>query len=802
MFQRTLIATAIILSFGLVGCNSSSSDSKTQPDDSLTLLQYVDPFIGTDGLGNVIPGAVVPEGMIQPSPDGAKEDNTPTDYHYSNDRISGFSNTHISGAGKGDLNDFAFMPYTGFNAGVATIDKGTEVSTPGYYSADLIENKIQTELTATKRVAFHRYHFPDDQDRKVKVDLGHELLGEWGNHSREISFKIVGDNAIAGMRVSNEWAQYQTVYFYAEFSEPFDSYLVLDEGVQTEATEITDSRDVITHLNFGQGSEALQVKVAISPLSTESAKANIDAETTDFEFDEVRDKAAVAWHDVLEKFQLKGGTDAEKTIFYTSVYHTYFAPFVYQDSDGQYRGMDGKAYQAEDGFTNYSVYSMWDTFRASHPLKTIIDKERSIEYVHDLLNKFKTGGVLPKWELHSDYTGEMVGYPAVSVIADTMVKYPDAFTQQDYELAMAAAEVSANFDMSITGDWIPYQDAWNGDKRWIVMTRHGEYQEDLGYVPADVKNNPADIYDTIVNESVSYGLENAYYDWCIAQIAHLAGDKQQETRYLERAKAFKNYFDYNPSEYGQYGATGFMRPKNLDGSWVNNMSSCEGDDCEGAPLDYFWPYKAEHRGEDFTEGNTWQWTWFAPHDIDGLKEVMGGEQAFLANLNALFNADSDADTSQGDMTGYIGQYVHGNEPDHHVIYLYNYTEEPWKVQEYIDEVMDTFYLPTPEGLIGNEDVGQMSAWYIMSAMGFYQISPAEPVYTIGRPLFDEMTVAVDGGLFTITAENNSPDNIYVESVTINGKKLDSNNTFSHDEIYAGGQLSFVMSNQKPDAPAK
>ncbi|WP_028863247.1 GH92 family glycosyl hydrolase [Psychromonas aquimarina] len=796
MFKRSLIISSAVLSIGLFGCDDQAQESPS--DQTSQLLQYVDPFIGTDGLGNVIPGAVVPEGMIQPSPDGAKEDGTPTDYHYSNDRITGFSNTHISGAGKGDMNDFAFMPYSGFNSGTASIDKTSEISVPGYYSAFLKETQITTELTATKRVAFHRYTFPENQEKKVKLDVGHELLGEWGNHTREITFKIIGDNAVAGMRVSNEWAQYQTVYFYAEFSQPFDSYLILNEGVQTTETEINSSRDVIAHFNFAAADDPqLQMKISISPLSIEGAQNNMAAESSAFEFDLVREQASKAWGEVLEKFQLKGGTDAEKTMFYTSLYHTYFAPFVYQDSDGQYRGMDGKAYQAAEGFTNYSVYSMWDTFRAAHPLKTILDKQRSVEYVHDLLNKYKTGGVLPKWELHSDYTGEMVGYPAVSVIADTMIKYPDAFSQQDFELAMQAAEVSANFDMSITDDWIPYQDSWNGDKRWIVMTRHGEYQEELGYVPADIKDNPADVYDTIVNESVSYGLENAYYDWCIAQIARLAGDTVQEARYLERSKAFKNYFDYNPAEYGQYSSTGFMRPKNLDGSWVNNMSSCEGDDCEGEPNDYFWPYKAEHRGENFTEGNTWQWTWFAPHDINGLKEVMGGEQSFLANLNALFNADSDADTSQGDMTGYIGQYVHGNEPDHHVIYLYNYTSEPWKTQEYLDQVMDNFYLPTPEGLIGNEDVGQMSAWYIMSAMGFYQISPAEPVYTIGRPLFDVMEVTIDGGTFTITAENNSPDNIYVESVTINGKKLDANNTFNHNEIYPGGQLRFVMSSSKP-----
>ena len=350
------------------------------------------------------------------------------------------------------------------------------------------------------------------------------------------------------------------------------------------------------------------------------------------------------------------------------------------------------------------------------------------------------------------------------------------------------------------------------------MTRHGQYAEQHGYVPADVKKKPQDggyaqdKYDELVNESVSYGVENAYYDWCIAQIAKLAGNEAQYQRYLERSLAYKPYFDFNPNEYGKYGATGFMRPKNYDGSWVNNYPSCAIDDggnpistlpegCDindATSFDIFWPYRAEHRGQDFTEGNTWQWTWFAPHDISGLKAVMGGEAGFLQNLDALFNANSEADTSQGDMTGYIGQFIMGNEPDHHVPYLYNWTAEPWKTQEYVTQAMRSFFHPTTDGLIGNEDVGQMSAWYIMSALGFYQVTPGLPSYTIGKPLFDKVVMDIDGGQFTITAENNSPENIYVESVTINGKPLDANLSFDHREIRPGGQLHFVMT----DRPVK
>lgn len=838
MFKPSIVAAAIALSISLSGCNNDNgSGSPTNKDDqqsTLAVLKYVDPLIGTNGLGNVNPSPVTPEGMIQPSPDNWNPNNwggkgSPSDYHHYLNQLSGFSTTHISGAGKGDLNDFAFLPYTGFHSTAVTMDKQTEVSKVGYYAVDLIETKVKAELTATDRVAFQRYSFPDGADRKVKIDLQHELLEQYGNHSRSIYYKKVADNAIAGARTSNEWGQWQTVYFYAEFSEPFSGHMAYVDGKQTAATEVGladyqgygDKRerisDVVTHLNFGASEQPITVKIAISGTGIDGAIANLNADTNGYDFDDVVTDNQQQWADVLNKFTIKGGTQADKTMFYTSLYRTYVAPFVYQDVDGKYRGMDGKVHQAEAGFTNYSVYSMWDTFRAAHPLKTIIDKDRAIEYAHDLMNKFKTGGVLPKWELHSDYTGEMVGYPAVSVIADVMVKYPEAFTQQDFELALQAADVSANFDLTITQDWVPYKDAWNGDKRFTVMTRHGEYAEQHGYVPADAKKKPQDggiaqdKYDELVNESVSYGLENAYYDWCIAQIAKLAGDDAQYQRYMRRSQAYKPYFHREVSEYGKYGATGFMRPKNHDGSWVNNYPSCaidgQGDPIAPLPancdindttsFDIFWPYRAEHRGQDFTEGNTWQWSWFAPHDIAGLKQTMGGEAGFLQNLDALFTANDKADTSQGDMTGYIGQFIMGNEPDHHVPYLYNWTAEPWKTQEYVDQAMKEFFHPTKEGLIGNEDVGQMSAWYIMGALGFYQVNPGEPVYTIGRPLFDEVKFDVDGGQFTITAENNSPDNLYVESVTINGKPLGNNYTFDHSKIRAGGELHFVMTNKKP-----
>ena len=867
---RTLILFGI---FTLTGCgNEPSLSHLPQFDNNEDVLQYVNTLIGTKGLGNVNPSPVMPEGMIQPSPDnfdpnGFNGKGSPVEYDPSHALLSGFSLTHISGAGKGDLNDFAFLPYSGFNTEPVTMKKESEVAEVGYYSVDLIETQIKAELTTTDRVAFQRYSYKKGADRKLRIDLQHELLEQYGNHSKSIYFKKVSDNAIAGARTSNEWGQWQTVYFYAEFSESIQSDTLLVDGKQTAKQEagLADYqgfgetrprvRDIQSYLNFGQGNQPILVKVAISGTSVEGAMTNLKADDNGWDFNGVVTKNRDAWKKTLNRVKVQGSSKADKTFFYTSLYRTFVAPFLYQDVDGQYRGMDGKVHLAEAGFTNYSVYSLWDTFRAAHPLKTLIHKERAIEHARDLLNKYKTGGVLPKWELHSDFTGEMVGHPAVSVISDIMVKHPEAFTQEDFTLALQAAEDTVNFDenISIAGNWVPYKDAWNGDKRFTIMTLHNHYQETLGFIPANKKwphetqDKPAYVtgtkiekYDELVNESVSYGLENAYYDWCIAQIAKLAGNETQFQRYSKRAESFKAYFDHNPSEYNKYaGATGFMRPAyEINGvkTWANNLKA-ECLDEKGAlslpaGMDYnqckdrktftesdtFWPYRAEHRGEDFTEGNTWQWTWFAPHNLNGLKNIMGGtpvtrtdftveetvtpegESGFLANLNALFSADANADTSQShDMSGYIGQFVMGNEPDHHVPYLYNWTAQPWKTQEILHQSMSSFFHPTLEGLIGNEDVGQMSAWYVMSAMGFYQVTPGLPSYTIGRPLFDAVSFKIDGGVFKITAENNGPDNLYVKSATINGQPLDAHFSFSHQAIKPGGELHFVMTSDQSQA---
>ncbi|MGF1699507.1 GH92 family glycosyl hydrolase [Photobacterium makurazakiensis] len=764
MFNKHILAITLSATLAsLAGCNSDNNQSddggKTQPTN---VLEYVDPFIGTGFNGHTFPGAVVPEGFVQLSPDTHLTGwHSSSGYHYDDTTLYGFSHTHLSGTGIGDLGDILFMPYSQDDQHQESeFQKSNEHATAGYYQVTLDNSGIEAELTATPRVGLHRYHYPSDQPQKLKIDLGHTLNEDWGGVSLENEITFIDDKTVIGKRISGGWAADQHVYFVATFSSPIKQFQITDEG-QDIGGNTGNGKKIVAFIEFEPSNEPLEIKVALSPVSTAGAEANLAAEAADINFDLAHQQAEQRWEESLDPFYIQGGSDDQKTIFYTALYHTKLAPMIHQDVDGQYRGMDKTIYTNPEGQTNYTVYSMWDTFRALHPLKTITEPNRAVEYALNLVEKQKEGGLLPKWELHSNYTGTMVGYPAVAIIADAMIKYPDAFTQQQKLEALEAGIASST--------WHPEDfQHWDQDLLNKVMTPHIKYIEDIGYAPADE-----------TNESVSYGLENAYYDWCIAQIAKLAGSDPAYNKYMERAKGYQRYFDFNPAEYTEHSATGFMRPVMLDGSWRT-------------PFD---PYNAEHETGDYTEGNGWQWTWFAPHDINGLKSVMGGETAFRENLNALFNAEEQEGTS--DMTGLIGQYVHGNEPDQHVPYLYNYTTTPWKTQEYVDQILEEFYLATPEGIVGNEDVGAMSAWYVMSALGFYQVTPGSTTYTIGRPLFNEATIPVEGGNFTVTAENNSPDNLYVESVTINGKALTKDLFFDHSEFKPDGNLHFVMTSNPP-----
>ncbi|PMN90359.1 GH92 family glycosyl hydrolase [Enterovibrio norvegicus] len=819
------VALSVSAALFLFGCNSSSSDSNPNTgvvSPEVNVLKYVDPFIGTGFNGHTFPGAVVPEGMVQLSPDTELMGwHSSSGYHYDKDTLFGFSHTHLSGTGMGGLGDILFLPFTEENAKYiedsddyrkaisVKMDKASEVAEAGYYSVNIAENGIKAELTASERVGFHRYTYPKGQPQRLKIDLNSILNSDWGSTSlrnkltvSEDGYTIMGERDAAHF---SGWAKNQKIFFYATFDKKIKNVQLFVGGAPADglsAEHISElvygddgnpvkriKADVTAYVEFEQGeSQALNAQVAISAVDAEGAQNNHAAEA-DVSFDVARTQASDKWAKALT-LSVEGGTAEQKEIFYTALYHTKIAPQVHQDVDGSFRGMgkgsiregEGEysiAYgQATEALPNFSVYSLWDTHKALHPLKTITEPTRAVQYAKNLVQKYTESGLLPKWEHLGDETGTMVGYPAVAVIADAITKFPDAFTQSEKALALKAAIDSSTYDNydSLATEWdVPVLNR--------TLTKHIDYIQKEGFAPAiqrDAEGNLIDPDHTI--ESVSYGLENAFYDWAIAQIAKAAGDTSAEATYLARSKGYKHYFDNNPMEYAEYGVTGFMRPVMMDGSFM-------------APFD---PFGTAHETGNYTEGNAWQWTWFVPHDIAGLKEVMGGEAAFKTNLEATFTAKSQG-TETPDMSGLIGQVAFGNEPSHHIPYLYNWTAEPWKTQEVVDHILDDMYLAEPKGIIGNEDVGAMSAWYVMSAMGFYQVNAADPTYTIGRPLFDEVSIPVAGGEFKITADNNADDNFYVKSVTINGQPLEDGLFFKHADIKAGGNLHFVMTGDKNEA---
>lgn len=808
---KNCIAIAVSASvFGLTGCNVDD-DSSTNVDTSV--LKYVNPFIGTGFNGHTFPGPVVPEGMVQLSPDTELIGwHSSSGYHFDKTTLFGFSHTHLSGTGMGGLGDILFLPFTedqskyiedsdDYRKAISVkMDKTSEVSEPGYYSVTIEENGIKAELTASERVGFHRYTYPQGQPQRLKIDLNSILNSDWGATSLRNKLTISEDGySVTGERDAahfSGWAKNQRIFFYATFDKKIKDVYILSNGKPVDgltAEHIGDpskriKADVTAYIEFeDEGSPLLNAQVALSAVDPQGAINNHDAEAN-ISFDTARNNARTKWKNALN-FSIEGGTEEQKKIFFTALYHTKIAPIVHQDVDGRFRGMgkgsiqngEGEyaiAYgQATEAQPNFSVFSLWDTQRALHPLKTITESTRAIQYAKSLVQKYTESGLLPKWEHLGDETGTMVGYPATTIIADAITKYPEEFTQEEKELALKAAIDSSTYD-----NYAALQTEWDPDVLDRTLTKHIDYIEKYGFAPAVQRIDGEPVFEDYTLESVSYGLENAFYDWTIAQIAKAAGDTQTEEKYLKRSKGYQKYFDYNPAEYAEHGVTGFMRPVMIDKTFMT-------------PFD---PYGTEHETGNYTEGNAWQWTWFVPHDIAGLKSIMGGEAQFLKNLEATFTAESQGSETP-DMSGLIGQVAFGNEPSHHIPYLYNWTAEPWKTQEVVDHILDDMYLATPAGVVGNEDVGAMSAWYIMSSLGFYQVNAAEPTYTVGRPLFDKAVIPVKGGKFTITTENNADDNMYIKSVTINGKALENGLFFHHSEFKPGGELHFVMTGNQSEA---
>lgn len=721
------------------------------------VLSYVNPFIGTGGHGHTFPGPTVPHGMIQPGPDTRMlEWDACSGYHYTDSLINGFSHTHLSGTGIGDYGDFLIMPTVG------TIDmefEGTaaqnvlyasgfshqnETASPGYYSVWLDRYDVLAELTSTRRAAIHRYTFPKTDSAGFVLDMDYTLQ-KYINTLMEV--EVVNDSTIRGRKNTQGWAWDQEIAFYAVFSKPF-TYSLVDDTLQVKARRKTYPRKKVL-LQFSTGNcEQVLVKMGISHVDMEGARKNLMAEIPDWNFDRIRWQAEESWREYLTKIQVETDDNEHKEIFYTALYHTAIAPNLFSDSDKRYKGMDKKI-RTTGSQEVYTVFSLWDTFRALHPLLTIINPELNSAFVGSLLKKYDEGGILPMWELAANYTGTMIGYHAVPVIVDAYLKGDRSF---DAGKALSACIRSSVYDT--TGI---LSTRYVRDHGLMPMSKY--YKNTLGYIP----------FDTEI-ESVAKGLEYAYNDWCIARMAEKTGNTEIMEKYDKLAINYRHYFDTS---------TGFMRGKDAQGNWRSP----------------FHPRASNHRSDDYCEGTAWQWTWFVPHDVEGLQEMMGGKQAFVEKLDSLFRADSslEGELVSSDISGLIGQYAHGNEPSHHILHLYNKAGEPHRTQELVDSVLQTLYHADPNGLSGNEDCGQMSAWYVLNAMGFYQIAPGDPVYSIGRPLFDRVVINLPGNkTFEIIARNNTRATKYVKSMKLNGKVLKTP-FFTHEALMKGGKLELMVS---------
>ena len=743
MKKHTTHCCALLLIFLLAAFSCKS------PRQSENILDYVDPFIGTGFHGHTFPGATLPYGMVQLSPDTHLDGwDASSGYHYDDTAIYAFSHTHLSGTGIGDMGDIAILPFTGKTDTVplAFFKKESEQASPGYYSVILDNYNIKAELTSSLRTGFHRYTFPGKESRNIMLNLSHVLQSSWGGRTIANEFEITDKKSVKGVRTSGGWARKHVVAYYIEFSEEFNLAATVLDGKAGRETSFS-GKDASISFEFKESDKPLLLKVAISPVDPEGARNNMLSEIPGWDFDLVKAEAEEIWRQALGGIRIETQDSSVKTNFYTALYHTKMAPFVYQDIDGRYRGMNNEVMQASGGSVNYTAFSLWDTFRAFHPLITISDPEMAAVWSEALVQKYLEGGILPKWPLASNYTGTMVGYPAVAVLADAIAKdLAPAGLDKWLEAALASST------------WQPdIYSVLDRDMASAIMTDHIRFKENLGWCPADS-----------LIKSVSYGVEMAYYDWCVAKIAEAAGDSLRALEFYKKSEAYRYYFD---------PGTGLMRGKNYDGSMVSPFN----------------PWYADHVEGDYVEGNAWQWSFFTPHAMDKIAELYGSIDMYETLLDTLFTTDSrlDGEGASGDITGLIGQYAHGNEPSHHMAYLYNWTNAPYKTQEILDRILKEFYLPEPAGIIGNEDCGQMSAWYVLSALGFYQLCPGEAVYTIGRPMIDRAFIRSGNGNFEILVHNNSPGNKYVKELRLNGEILE-NPFFKHSDIREGGKLEFFM----------
>lgn len=742
MRKYTLILLVAVL---FVGCNSSK-DKKAFKDD---ILNYVNPFIGTAGHGHTFPGATSPFGMVQLSPDTGLEGwDWCSGYHYSDNSIIGFSHTHLSGTGRSDFMDVMLMPFVGdvkLQAGTkenpdwgyrSRFSHDEEWASPGYYKVNLKDYDIMAELTVSPRCGIHRYTFPENINSHIILDLSHHFSTDSVIYT---SLEVINNNTITGQRKTKGWGEpgekywsNQQLFFAMQVSKPFQSVNVVTDDMIIEDKR-AEGKNIKAILNFEtKQNEKVLIKVGISAVSIENALRNLSNEIPDWDFDEVLAKTQAEWRSKLSTIAVSAPEET-KNIFYTAFYHSLLAPCLYNDVNGEYLGSDKKVHTAQD-FSNYTVMSLWDTFRAQNPLLTLIAPDKTNDIINSMLAQYDEYGLLPVWSLWSSETNCMIGYHSIPVIVDAYFKGIRGYNVEKAYEAMKTSAMQDEFGV--------------------------KELKQYGYIPYDK-----------YNKSVSTSLEYCYDDWCIAQIAKDLKRNDDYEYFMKRAATYKTYFDKEYKLMNGFSSKGkFRRP--------------------------FDPFYSSYGECDWVEGNSWQYSFFVPHDVEGLIALHGDKNTFAEALDKLFSVPTDMSGHDVpiDITGLIGQYAHGNEPSHHVAYLYNYAGQPHKTQEKVHEIMTTLYTTQPDGLCGNEDCGQMSAWYVYSAMGFYPVNPAGGVYVFGKPMLDKADLKIGANTFTIEAHNLSKENIYIQSIKLNGEKYNKL-YITHQDIVKGGKLEFEMGAQ-------
>ena len=713
------------------------------------ITKYVNPFIGTGAIdgglsGNNYPGATSPFGMIQLSPDTSEAPNwgDASGSDYNRNTILGFSHTRLSGTGASDLIDITLMPTSsGRTSSAFTHDE--EKARPGYYQVMLKDENINAELTTTQRNGIHRYQYPAGKDAEIILDMDHSAdKGSWGRRIINSQIRILNDHAVEGYRIITGWAKLRKIYFYMEFSSPILTSTLRDGGRVHENTAVINGTNLHGCFRFGQlNGKPLTCKVALSSVSMENARQNMEQEAPHWDFDRYVAAADADWEKQLGKIEVKG-TEVQKEIFYTALYHTMIQPNTMSDVNGEYMAADYTTRKVANNETHYTTFSLWDTFRASHPLYTLLEPERVTDFVKSMIRQYEYYGYLPIWQLWGQDNYCMIGNHSIPVITDAILKgIPGIDMEKAYE---------AVYNSSVTSHPNSPFEVW----------------EKYGFMPENIQT-----------QSVSITLEQAFDDWCVAQLAAKLNKDADYQRFHKRSEYYRNLF---------HPKTKFFQSKNDKGEWVE-------------PFD---PYQYGGNGwHPFTEGNAWQDFWYVPHNIQALMELTGGTKAFEQKLDTFFTSTYKSEQMNHNASGFVGQYAHGNEPSHHVAYLYNFAGQPWKTQKYVSHILNTLYNNTSSGYAGNDDCGQMSAWYVFSAMGFYPVNPADGRYIIGSPLLDECTLKLAGNKeFRIRTIRKSPEDIYIQSVTLNGKKH-KDFFITHQDIMNGGTMVFKMG-KKPSGWGK